>query len=166
MSHEFVEAVNDSSWQLALSILASAADPTRIPCPGPSPAAWLIDVNAPPHVVVHAARIMLSQDDFEADALGLLERCIPITSTSSNAFSTFSALLADGVGPNKIVCGGDTLLQHLVGLNRVREIQELLRHGVDPDHMNVFGRESTSNLEGARCAGNDAGRIAWQIFVS
>lgn len=160
MSHEFVDAVRESNWTLALSILKAEPEIQSIRCPASSLPTWLIEVNAPPAAVVECAKLCLSHEDFQADALGLLEFCVPLTLTTSNAFATFSSLLAEGVSPNTIVCGGDTLLQYLLGLNRVRELEKLLQYGVDPHQMNIFGYESTSNLEGARQSSNEAGKLA------
>jgi hypothetical protein len=165
MSHEFIEAVRDADWELALSALASEAEPLSVRCPSSSPAAWLIELNAPPNAVVECMKLCTKSERIEPDRFGLLELCVSLTNTNSNAFPTFSALLSAGVSPNTIVCGGDTLLQHAVGLNRVREVEELLRHGVDPHQMNAFGRESTSNLEGAKCSGNAAGKLAIAKFA-
>jgi hypothetical protein len=166
MSHDFSAAVRDSNWSLALSVLGAEEKPRSLRCPSSSPPAWFVEVNAPPQAVVECAKLCLSPAEFRADSFGLLELCIPLAQTSSNAFETFAALLAEGVSPNRIVSGGDTLLQYLIRLNRVREIEELLLYGVDPHHMNVFGRESTSNLEGAQRSGNDAGRVALARFTN
>lgn len=164
MNHEFIEAVRDANWALAIEVLASADDPHSIACPSESLPAWLIDVNAPPHVVTDCQKLLAAPAEIEADRFNLLERCASLATTHSNAFPTFAALLSGGCNPNKIVCGGETLLQHLVGFNRVKEVAELLRYGVDPEQMNVFGGESTSNREGARAAQNDAGRLALARF--
>jgi hypothetical protein len=165
MSHEFFEAIRESNWTLAIEILASADDLHPVTCPSDSLPAWLVEMNAPPHVVTECQRLLAKPAEIEADRFNLLELCVSLAYTHSHAFPTFAALLSDGSNPNKIVCGGETLLQHLIGLNRVREVAELLRYGVNPDQMNVFGRESTSNREGARAAQNDAGRLALARFA-
>ncbi|MBD8527867.1 hypothetical protein [Pseudomarimonas arenosa] len=121
-------------------------------------------MNAPPEVVVEAAKLCAGQKGFESDPFGLLALCVSLTNTSSNALATFKALLAAGVSPNIIVCGGETLLQHVITLNRVREVRELLAHGARPEQKNVFGYESTSNLEGAIAAENEAGELAVSWF--
>jgi hypothetical protein len=92
------------------------------------------------------------------------KRCVSLARTHSNAFPTFAALLSAGVSPNKIVCGGNTLLQHAMQLDRVREAEELLRFGVDPDQMNAFGAESTSNIAEARSCGTAADRLVAAKF--
>ncbi len=165
MNHEFIEAVRESNWTLAIEVLASADDPHSVKCPSESLPAWLVELNAPPHAVTECQKLLAAPAEIEADRFNLLELCTSLANTNSNAFPTFAALLSGGSNPNKIVCGGETLLQHLIGLNRVREVAELLRYGVDPDQMNVFGRESTSNREGARAAQNDAGRLALARFA-
>lgn len=164
MRNAFVEAVNDSDWALALSLLAAADAPGSVHCASPSIPAWLVEVNAPPHVVIECQKLLASADKVKEDAFGLLALCVSLGNTKSNAYPTFTALLSDGVSPNGIVCGGETLLQYAVSLNRVREVEQLLRHGVDPDQMNVFGRESNSNREGVKNFDNEAGRLAQAWF--
>jgi hypothetical protein len=164
MSHDFLEAAKVSDWARALSILEAADHPRSVVCPAPSLPAWLVDVNAPPHVVVSCQRLLASTDDIRSDCYGLLERCASLAYVNSNAYPTFAALLAAGARPNKIICGGETLFQHLVVLNRVREVQEILKYGVDPDQMNVFGQESNSNRAAVEIPVNEAARIAHARF--
>jgi hypothetical protein len=164
VSADFLEAVRDADWNLALSVLGSQGDPSAVRCPSPSPVAWFIELNAPPNVVVQCLRQYTKAEGVEADRLELLELCIALSNSNSNALPTFKALLSAGLSPNIIVDGGDTLLQHAINLNRVPEVEELLCYGVDPHQMNIFGMESTSNLDGARLAGNAAGAIALAKF--
>jgi hypothetical protein len=165
-SSEFLDAARDANWKLAVSILESHDDPSEIVCPSASPVAWFIRLNAPPDVVVQCLRHYLRGEATEADRLGLLELCISLVSSNSNALPTFRALLTSGLSPNTWIEGGNTLLQHAVELNRTSEVAELLRHGVDPHQMSIFGIESTSNLEGARQAGNAAGALVLAKFGS
>jgi hypothetical protein len=157
----FAEAVRDADWDQALSVLKSADDPFSVQCSSSSPIARFIELNAPPHAVTECMREYAKSKHVEVDRLGLLELCIDLSNSKSNAFPTFKALLAAGMSPNVTVSSGDTLLQHAISLNRVLEVEELLRHGVDPHQMSVFGLESTSNIEGAKLAGNAAGDLAF-----
>jgi hypothetical protein len=163
---ELLEAVRDADWPQALSILELEQDLSAIRCPSTSLVAWFIELNAPPDVVVACMAQCAKNPRFEANRLGLLERCIEKTNSNSNAFPTFKALLAAGLNPNSIVEGGDTLFQHAIGLNRMPEVEELLRYGIDPHQMNIFGPESTSNIDGAKQAGNTAGDLAFATLRS
>lgn len=164
VSADFLEAVRSADWNLALSAMKSQADPSDVRCPSSSPVAWLIELNAPPNVVLQCLSQCAKAEAVEADRLGLLELCIALSNANSNALATFKALLAAGLSPNVITDGGETLFQHAVNLNRVPEVEELLRYGVDAHQMNIFGAESTPNREGARAAGNAAGALALAKF--
>lgn len=164
VSADFLEAVRSADWNLALSAMKSLDDTSAAHCPSSSPVAWLIELNAPPNVVVQCLGQCAKAEAVEADRLGLLELCIELSNANSNALATFKALLSAGLSPNVVTDGGDTLFQHAVNLDRVPEVEELLRYGVDPHQMNMFGVESTSNRGGARAARNAAGALALAKF--
>ena len=92
-----------------------------------------------------------------------LEVCLRLSLTKENSPTTFAALLESGASPNVMV-GGATLLQHAMLLNRVREVKELLRHGVDPNQRSLFGIESTTNVEEAKAINNEAARLVLAAF--
>jgi hypothetical protein len=50
--------------------------------------------------------------------------------------------------------------------NAAREVQALLRYGVDPCQMSIFGRESSTNLEEAGRLGNEAAKMVLAHFRS
>jgi hypothetical protein len=164
MSHGFIEAVRASDWALALSILEAANHPGSVESPAGSLPVWLVEVNAPPQVVIACQRHLATEHDIQSDCFGLLEQCASLADVNENAYPTFAALLAAGASPNKIIRGGQTLFQNLVALNRVREVQDLLRFGVDPDQMNVFGQEGNSNRAAVEIPVNEAARIAHARF--
>jgi hypothetical protein len=68
------------------------------------------------------------------------------------------------VSPNLLLDGGSTLLQRAMAHNQVREVRELLRHGVDPNQGSIFGLEGASNLEEAALLMNDASRLVLEHF--
>lgn len=82
------------------------------------------------------------------------------SSTKENAFEIFSSLLKMELTPNVLIGGrGCTLLQLAMDLKKVREVNELLRYGVDLHQMSVYGSESTSNLEEAKLISNAAAQL-------
>ena len=88
------------------------------------------------------------------------------SSTKENAFEIFSSLLKMGLTPNVLIGGsGCTLLQLAMDLNKVREVKELLRYGVDLHQMSVYGSESTSNLEEAKLIGNAAAQLVLESMA-
>lgn len=160
-SDEWLEAVHDADWQLLKRLADTAHPPVVIDA---AQLRELIELNVPTDVLLRCVAAYSRLPGADVHHCGLLEACAALSHTHSYAFLSFRTLLTAGLSPNIIIDNGDTLLQNLISRNRVREVAELLRHGVDPQQMNVFGRESTSNREGARRAGNAAGELAWAWF--
>lgn len=165
MSHAFVDAVRDCDWPRALAALAKDPQPGKVPCPGSSIPAWLVELNAPADTVVECLRLCADADSLRSDALGLLGICVERWHTHLNAPATFSALLRAGVSPNAIIRGGETLFQHLVERNRKAEILELLHYGLEAKQCSAFGPESTSNREAAKRLGNAAALAALEHWT-
>jgi hypothetical protein len=94
----------------------------------------------------------------------ILEECLILSTTHSNALETFRSILALGMDPNVTSASGLTLFQRAIRLNRVWEVAEMLKAGVSSTHMSVFGSESMSNIDAAFCAGNEAGELALAWF--
>ena len=164
MPGDFLESVRNGDWPAAYSLVRTGHAPCWLATPASSVFAWLIELNAPPRLVVEMVGHCAKVGSIDPNRLGLLEACLPASATRSNAFDTFAALLAFGLSPNVITDGGATLLQKAMTLDKVREVTELLRYGVDPNHMSVHGRESTSNREEAALVGNEAGALALAAF--
>jgi hypothetical protein len=160
-SDEWREAVRDANWQL-LKRLADTAHPPVVT--DAEQLSELIELNAPTDVLLRCVAAYSRLPGADVHNCGLLEACAALSHTHSYAFLSFRTLLTAGLSPNIIIFDGNTLLQSLISRNRVREVTELLRHGVDPQQMNAYGREGTSNREGARRAGNAAGELAWAWF--
>lgn len=127
---------------------------------------YLVELNAPPEVVLESLRICAGEAPLREDRLGLLAQCVTLAMTHSNAFGTLSTLLLAGLDPNVIVADGDTLLQYALRLDRVREVEELLRFSVDPHGRSCFGPESCSNLEAAYASTRQAGAVARAHFAN
>ena len=64
-----------------------------------------------------------------------------------------------------IADGGATLLQKAIELNKTKEVAALLVRGVEPLQMSVFGAESTTNIQEAMLAGNDAAKLVLEKFA-
>lgn len=125
---------------------------------------YLIEINVPTKIVIDFLTYCVRAGNVDKDSLRLLESCLYESNLKSNAFDTFSSLLNFGLSPNVLVDGGYTLLQKAIELNKVREVNELLLHGIDPHQMNFFGLESTSNIEDAISADNTAGNLVLEKF--
>jgi len=162
---EFLQSVRDGNWTEASALVHSGDVDSSIPSPSHSVLTWLIELDAPTTLIVDLLNLLVRKESIDPNSMGLLDTCLDFAMNRANAFSTFVALLDYGLSPNVIISGGCTLFQKAIELNRVHEVEALLKHGVDPDQMSVFGRESTSNLDEATSAENAAGRIAietWQ----
>jgi hypothetical protein len=164
MSNEFIDAVRSGDWALAQSIVRTGEVSPFLEVPASSVYDWLVEVNAPPELIIELMRQHPTPEFLTRVHGSLMETCLRESTTKSNAFGTLVLLLAEGVSPNRIVDGGCTLLQKAMELNKVREVRELLRYGVDPNQMSVFGRESASNLDDAARLGNEAARIVLAHF--
>ena len=122
--------------------------------------AWLITLEAPIELVIALLQYAAEHESIDLNKLGLLELSMHESSTKENAFEIFSSLLKMGLTPNVLIGGsGCTLLQLAMDLNKVREVKELLRYGVDLHQMSVYGSESTSNLEEAKLISNAAAQL-------
>lgn len=161
----FLEHIHNGDWASALLLAQQGRLASYLNTSGSSIFAWLIELNAPPDLIVALLGHYINTESVDPNHLGLLEKCIYESNSKTNAFETFSSLLAYGLSPNVIVCGkGCTLLQEAMELNKVREVNELLKYGVDPYQMSIFGKESTSNLEEAARVGNAAGELVLNKF--
>jgi ankyrin repeat protein len=165
MSEEFLDAVRAGNWSTAHSLIRNGAVSQSINTPSSSIYEWLVECNAPPPLIADLLRLHPQLETLPRAECGLMEACLRESLTKSNAFDTFSLLLKEGVSPNLVVESGSTLLQLAMQLNRVREVRELLRHGVDPNQMSIFGQESTSNLEEAAKLANDAAKLVLDHFA-
>jgi ankyrin repeat protein len=164
MSKEFIDAVREGNWSAAHLLVREGAVSPSLETPSSSVYEWLVEVNAPPELISDLLRLHPASETLHRVKCSLMEACLRASATKSNAFGTFALLLAEGVSPNLIVDGGSTLLQQAMELNRVREVRELLRHGVDPSQMSVFGRESTSNIDEAARLTNEAAKLVLEYF--
>jgi hypothetical protein len=155
--NQLLEYIRQADWVSALTLVKSQDFSTQIQTPESSVFVWLIKLNAPTELIIALLKFAAEHESIDVNELGLLEVSMDESSTKTNAFEIFSSLLKMGLTPNVVVAGrGCTLLQMAMELNKVREVKELLRYGVDLQQMSVFGRESTTNLEEAKLIGNAA----------
>lgn len=157
---DFLQAARRCEWHSLLEIIGRGDADLSIPSPSASVLTWLLELDAPAGVVVSFVRKLTDDKGVDPNALGLLEACLDLSETTSNAFATFSSLLDIGLSPNVIASDGSTLFQKALERGRSKAVGELLRHGVDPCQMSVFGAESTTNFDEAVEADNAAGRLA------
>ena len=167
MSQSFLDCVRDADWQAAINLVQQGDVPSAIFEPRASLFSKLVDLNAPADLIVSLLDSLIRREALEAEKLGLLAQCMNASASKSNAFATFSALLAYGLTPNCWVIGkGSTLLQEAMELNKVREVEVMMRYGPDPHQMSVFGPESTSNVDEAMRIKNAAATVALCAFKS
>lgn len=166
MRQDVLDCLRCSDWAGAVSLIKRGQASLEIDNPGSSVFSWLIEINFPSQRVVEFLAYCVRVEGIDKDSLQLLEFCLCESSLKSNAFDTFASLLDFGLSPNVLADGGCTLLQKAIELNKVREVEELLRHGVDPQQMNFFGLESTSNIEDAISADNAAGNLVLEKFCA
>ena len=159
----FLEAVRRSDWEEARELLRSGQVLNSDLSSGESLLEQLIDLNAPPELVVELLRQTSSPTDKTTLSAFALEACLRFSLTKENASATFVALLDSGSSPNVWV-GGATLLQRAMHLNRVPEVREMLSHGVDPNQCSLFGIESATNVEEASTIDNAAARLVMSAF--
>jgi len=164
MSKEFLDAVRDGNWTAAHELVGQGAVSASHESPNSSVCEWLVELNAPPELVADLLRQHSDSETVQRAQSNLMSECLRLSATKSNAFDTFALLLAQGVSPNLIVEGGSTLLQRAMAHNQVREVRELLRHGVDPNQVSIFGLESASNLEEVALLTNEASRVVLEHF--
>jgi hypothetical protein len=163
-SRDVVDAVRDGDWARLSGLLDLREVVGAVPVPSDSIFSWMIELNAPSAVLVRLLRFLVEIRSIDPNRQGILEKCLDLSETCSNAFDTFEAMLDHGLDANGFVSDGNTLFQHALGRNRVREVKALLHHGARAEMMNLFGRESTSNVQEATIAGNAAGRAAIQYW--
>lgn len=164
MREDFMSAVQDGDWCAAHELIRQGAVPASLETPGPSVCERLVGLNAPPQLISDLLRQHSGLETLPRLQSGLMAECLRVSATNSNAFATFALLLAQGVSPNLILDGGSTLLQRAMAHNRIREVRELLRHGVDPDQRSIFGLEAASNIEEAALLTNEASRLVREHF--
>lgn len=164
MNAEFLDAVREGDWHTAQSLIREGAVTPALESQAVSLFEWLVDINAPPKLIVDLLRVHSTLKEPNLVERRLMEACLQQSTTRSNAFGTFKLLLASGVSPNLIIEGGSTLLQRAMELNRVHEVQELLHNEVDPNQMSVFDLESTSNLEEAARLTNESAKLVLKHF--
>lgn len=165
IDNNFLECVREADWASALLLVERGQLESSLVVADSPVFARLIELDAPANLIVSLLKHFVRTQSVDQDRLGLLEICLCQSSTKAHAFETFSSLLAHGLSPNIIVAGkGCTLLQEAMELNKVREANELISHGVDPQQMSVYGGESTSNLEEAMRLGNAAAKVVLMHF--
>src|SRR5690242_11701839 len=130
MNGEFIEAVRAADWNQVRAQIQRGQVPSRIETPSSSIYTWLVELDAPGSLILDLLRLRHEVDPPDTFEGALLETCLAESKKKANAFVTFSLLLESGIGPNVIVNGGCTLFQIAMERNRVREVQEMLRHGV------------------------------------
>lgn len=158
--NQLLDCIREGGWPSALALVHSQNFITKIATPGSSVFAWLITLDAPTELVIALLQYAAKHESIDLNKLGLLELSMHESSTKENAFEIFSSLLKMGLTPNVLIGGrGCTLLQLAMDLNKVREVKELLRYGVDLHQMSVYGSESTSNLEEAKLISNAAAQL-------
>jgi len=164
--YALLSAMKEADWAYALSLLRSGSLSWSSP-PLPEDVPYqLIELNAPAELVVLSLLRWARDTRGDINRSALLDQCMVLSHRHSNAFATFTSLLGVGLSANGIAEGGCTLLQRAISLNLVSEARELLRYGVSANQMSVFGLESTSNIEEAAAATNQAGAIVLQHFAS
>jgi hypothetical protein len=156
---EFIGFVREGDWTAATAEISAGRAGSWVETPNDSVFLWLIDINAPTALIVALLEYSKNHEGLEFNRLGLLEECIERSTTRSNAFETFSALLAWGLSPKVYAIGGCTLLQKAIALDRTREVAVLLRYGADPLQRSIFGDESTSAIDVAKESRNAAADI-------
>ena len=161
---DFIESVRLANWSTAIELVRNGAVGASLATPGNSVAQWLVELDAPTSLVVEIIRVIAESGKADPNKLGVLFACLELIPTHANAAATFRTLLEEGLSPNVIVSGGATLLQKAFELNRVHQVDALLRYGADPRQKNVFGLDSTTNLEEASYAGNASGQLAIQYW--
>ena len=161
----FIEFVRAGDWQSAQELVSRDVVISARPQSCASILVQLIEMNAPSELVVRLLAKCCQQYSIDPNGFGLLELCMNMSGTKANAVETFTALLDFGLSPNVIADGGATLLQKALELNKTKEVAALLVRGVEPLQMSVFGAESTTNIQEAMLAGNDAAKLVLEKFA-
>lgn len=159
---DFVDHVQSARWAQAASLAQSGGIPCCSHVAGDSIHAWIVDVDAPPTVVVELLMSCLRPYDILCQPVDVAARCIDKWLTHANAGGSFVALLAAGVDANGVVGGGSRLLQYAIARDRPEAARALLQYGADPFALGVHGRESTSAIEDSLVARNSAATVVLQ----
>lgn len=165
MTDDFAQAVRSGDWIAAIALAREGAALRLLEAESSSTYEWLLGANAPAELICELLRSHPTADSLRNLEADLMEACLRESATKANAFDTFVLLLDRGVSPNQMLSGGSTLLQRAMELNKIREVGELIRHGVDPNQTSAFGRESASNFEEAKRLQNEAAKVAVEYFL-
>lgn len=157
-NNDLLEALRSADWSRARELLSEAESVSSDLIGSTSLWLWLVEENAAPGIVSLAIRKCASVPS-QLAATETLARCMALWTTRSSARGTFREILHEFQGANGRVSDGNSLLQEAIRLNKPECALMLVEAGADAGSLSSQGEASTTALEDALVARNEAAAV-------